>query len=596
MKNLLLLLALSFCFQITFGQIKFPKGFEEGEMDDCDDYIDFYQNYPFDGSSLVPPTLPVRSIGEWEELEAIVVSWNNVSWFYPQTLAEIIRYAQDESKVIVVCSNATIAANQIEGYGVDLSSNVEFLEAPFNSVWHRDYGGNACYLNEVDSLVYVDWTYNRCHRPQDNVVPHVIADYLDIPFYTNTSEEYGLVNTGGNFMSDGLGTGFSSKLVIQENLPGNSFGIGPNDEDEIDAIMNQFIGIDRYIKMETLPYDGINHIDMHMKLLDEETIMVGEFPQGVSDGPQIEANIQYVLDNYKSSFGTDYKIVRIPQPPCANGLYPPSCSSGAEYRTYTNALFVNKTILVPIYDTPMDDEALDIWEQAMPGYNIVGIDCQAIINAGGAIHCITKEVGAKDPLWIVHQQVDSTCSGETTLIEASIKHRDGISNAELFYTTDLNAGYESVAMTDDGNDQWSASIPEQEDGTTLYYYVNAEATSGKTISRPITAPEGYWETTVYDCLVINTESVQNTTTAHMDQVYPNPANAITAIPVNASEPLEGIITLKDVLGRTLQVIHQGPIPAGTSNYFIHANHYEPGTYFIQFTTEQGAQTQTLVIK
>ena len=52
------------------------------------------------------------------------------------------------------------------------------------------------------------------------------------------------------------------------------------------------MGISTYIKMETLPYDQIHHIDMHMKLLDEETILVGEYPEGKLMVPQIEANIE----------------------------------------------------------------------------------------------------------------------------------------------------------------------------------------------------------------------------------------------------------------------------------------------------------------
>lgn len=55
--------------------------------------------------------------------------------------------------------------------------------------------------------------------------------------------------------------------------------------------------------METLPYDGIHHIDMHMKLLDEETLLVSKYPTGVADGPQIEANIQYVLNNFNRHLG-----------------------------------------------------------------------------------------------------------------------------------------------------------------------------------------------------------------------------------------------------------------------------------------------------
>ena len=49
-------------------------------------------------------------------------------------------------------------------------------------------------------------------------------------------------------------------------------------EEEIDQIAQDYLGINRYIKMDALPYDGINHIDMHMKLLDEERILVAEPP------------------------------------------------------------------------------------------------------------------------------------------------------------------------------------------------------------------------------------------------------------------------------------------------------------------------------
>ena len=69
-------------------------------------------------------------------------------------------------------------------------------------------------------------------------------------------------------MCDGFGTGFSSKLTLDENTL--------HTEAEVDTIMKKFMGINRYIKMETLPYDDIHHIDMHMKLLDEETILMAE--------------------------------------------------------------------------------------------------------------------------------------------------------------------------------------------------------------------------------------------------------------------------------------------------------------------------------
>jgi agmatine/peptidylarginine deiminase len=111
--------------------------------------------------------------------------------------------------------------------------------------------------------------------------------------------------------------------------------------------MKKFMGINRYIRFPVLPFDGIHHIDMHMKLLDEETLLVGEYPPGTADGPQIEANLQYILSNYNSVYGTPYKAVRIPMPKDKNNKWPNQ--SGGWYCTYTNGVFVNKTYIFPTY-------------------------------------------------------------------------------------------------------------------------------------------------------------------------------------------------------------------------------------------------------
>ncbi|RMD68085.1 MAG: hypothetical protein D6818_11945, partial [Bacteroidetes bacterium] len=366
---------------------------------------------------------------EWEELQAITLTWRG----YPSVLREIVRHAKEEVEVVIFCENCSSVVSYLQSYGID-TTNVTLLDVPSNTVWIRDYGANPVYANEVDSLVLVDWIYNR-PRPKDDVIPDYVGNYFGVPVYETAEAPYDLVNTGGNFMSDGLGTGFSSNLVLEENGPFNVFGQSNHTEEGVDSIMQRFMGIAPYVKMETLPYDGIHHIDMHMKLLDEERLLVGQFPEGVSDGPQIEANIQYVLDHFQTAFGNPFEVIRIVQPPCANGNYPPYCSWGAEYRTYTNAMFINGTILVPVYGTALDQEALDAWQRAMPGYEIHGIDCTEIIKAGGAIHCIVKEVGVYDPLWIVHERVRDAWKGQPVDITATIKHRSGIASARVWYKT-----------------------------------------------------------------------------------------------------------------------------------------------------------------
>lgn len=561
-----------------------PKGFAEGERELIPAY-NAYRNSRVADCEFEAPAETVRTMAEWEELQGLAITWTG----FPAILTQIVAAAKEECQVIIICQNDAVVKNQLGAAGVDWSTGVTFVEDEFDSIWMRDYGPNTVYLNDVETLAFVDWIYNR-PRPDDDAVPEVISDALGIPIYCTTNAPTDLVHTGGNFMADGLGNAFSSDLVLDENDATNQWGTSNHSEAEVDEIMLDFMGINTYPKMESLPFDLIHHIDMHMKLLNENTLLVGEYPEGIADGPQIEANIQYVLDNYATPYGTPYKIIRIPMPP-ENGAYP---NTNGDYRTYTNAVFVNKTILVPTYEPQFDDVALGIWEDAMPGYNVVGIECNSIIPLSGAIHCITKEIGADNPLWITHLPLeDQSASTGTYPLEAQIKHKEGVSNATLYYKTDLAAAYTATSMTEAGSDIWTADIPGQSSGTTVYYYIHAEANDGKEQARPMPAPEGYYQFDITGA-VSTTELTLGDIT--MSAAFPNPASAITCIPVESPTTTAATIRLTDVFGRTVSVLFEGQLPQGESKYFLDASKLSGGTYFIELNTEVGTKSQALMVK
>jgi agmatine deiminase len=353
-----------------------------------------------------PPSSPPRTMAEWEELQSLVIVWNGGNsgdpWF--DILSEIVRHARLETEVIICCDSLAIidhAQNYLTDKNVDISSKVSFVVAPNNSIWVRDFGPNCVYTNDVDSLHIVDWLYNRINRPKDNAIPEILGQHFQLPVFSTSVAPYDLVNTGGNFITDGMGTAFATELILVNNDQikngecGNLndvIGTSSHTESSIDQIMQDFMGIDRYVKLDQLPFDCIHHVDMHMKLLDEETLLVGQYPAGIGDGPQIESNLQYVLNNVLTAFGTRFKTIRIPMPP-QNGQYPPT--PGVYNRTYTNAVFVNKTILIPFYEEQFDTMAQRVWQEAMPGYKVVGINCLDLISSRGALHCITKEMGVK---------------------------------------------------------------------------------------------------------------------------------------------------------------------------------------------------------
>lgn len=481
-----------------------------------------------------PPDFSVRAMAEWEELQGIMITWTS----FPVILRQIVDYAQEECMVYIVCSDSNSVKTTLTGYGIPLY-NIKYLIYPYNSIWIRDYGPWSAYMNSADSLNIMDWIYNR-PRANDDLVPGLFAGSMNLPFYEATAPPNDLVHTGGNFMVDGHGTGFASKLILQENTDKSTL--------EIDSILFRYLGIDRFIKMETLPYDGIHHIDMHMKLLNEETLLVGEYPTGISDGPQIEANLQYVLNNFQTCFGRDYKVVRIPMPPDQYGRYP---NQNGYYRTYTNSMIINKTVLVPIYNCPEDSLALEIYRQAMPGYNIAGINCNSIIPLSGALHCIIKEVGVADPLFISHAPVrnNSEQSG-TQQIEAAIEHVSGIEKAQVFWTTDTSAGFDSLQMSA-AISGYIAEIPAQPAGSMIYYYIKAVANNGKSAVKPSTAPTGYFAFESSGITAIASKGYFSAADFNLLPNFPNPFNPATTIRFNLSKPADLKFSIFNSIGQQI---------------------------------------------
>lgn len=550
------------------------------------------------GIETPPPYDNLRNMAEWEEIQALTIAWAA----YPSILKQIIVAAKEECEVIVLSENI----NQTEAYlnssqdGLDPLEdfdNVTILEAEFNSIWMRDYAANVVYGNEVDDLIMVDWIYNRVNRPEDDASPSYIADYLGLDLYCLTDSPNDLVNTGGNYMSDGFGNAFASDLILDENEPFNEYGVSPKDLDEIEEILNEWIGVENYNLMPILPFDLISHIDMHMKLLDEETLLVGDFGNE-SDGPQIQANIEYILSNTTTKWGTPWKIVWIPMVPSNGGNWPDGDFAEPYYRTFTNSIFINKTILVPTYREEFDSIARRIYAEELPGYNVISIDCDdqpdPIISSAGALHCITHSVGVEDPLLISHNPLEDTFNTtDDYRVEAYMNHRSGISEGSMFWRVTGEIEYAELALTSVGGNDWEAFIPAQPAGTVIEYYIHGEASSGKQQNRPMPAPEGYWYFRVLGEDVI---SVNENLAVELLPIYPNPAKAITVIPVSSINTSKGRVFITDAQGKEVLEVFSGDIKSGETKFFFDAGQLTAGIYHVHIASELESTSQKLVVQ
>ncbi|MBP9120914.1 MAG: agmatine deiminase family protein, partial [Ignavibacterium sp.] len=197
---------------------------------------------------------------------------------------------------------------------------------------------------------------------------------------------------------------------------------------------------------------------------------------------------------------------------------PPS----GDYRTYTNSIIVNKTVIVPTYELQYDTSALRIYREAMPGYRVVGINCNSIIPSLGAIHCITKEVGVYEPVYISHPKISGEIvSADPIEVKAFIKTKSGISNTSVYWTTDTTQSFSAIPMISISVDTFTAFIPVQPNGTEVFYYISAVANNGRTVTKPLTAPEGYYHfkvsnTVPVELLSFTASSIENTVTLNWD--------------------------------------------------------------------------------
>jgi agmatine deiminase len=315
----------------------------------------------------------IRSHAEFELSDELLLSsyFGSLSYKKDPYFIDIIKASESSVQIQINVNNKfqkNHVLNQLINEDIILD-NITICINPTNSVWIRDYG--PFFIEKNNSLSIIDFSYLAFHgRYIDDFYPTLYGLKNDIEF--DFKANFALCIQGGNYMTDGQGTAMVGRDTLLINNPTKT-------EEELDSILKEYLGLNTVIFLESQIDDGTGHIDMFSKIINKDNVIVGQWDESDINYQIVENNTQLFLDH-------GYSVIRIPM------LRDPDEKRDTIW-TYTNSLIINgtnkKIVLVPQYNISADAIALSIYKQAMPEFEIIGINCNKIINSLGAIHCST---------------------------------------------------------------------------------------------------------------------------------------------------------------------------------------------------------------
>ena len=506
----------------------------------------------------VYPAAPVTAVAEFQPMGGVMIG-------YPLGIpAALVRELSLITQVKVLVNSAADSA-EAEDYFSNQQvnmANVRFWLIQHDSYWTRDYGPWFV-LDGHDSIGVVDFVYNRPQRPLDDATLETVTELLGVNRY-----EMPLVHTGGNYMVDGYGTAASTMLVLQEN-PAET-------ESSILSMTQNYLGIDNYMFLPDPLGEYIAHIDCWGKFLDVDKVLIAKVPANDPRYSNYEAVAQTFADAV-TPWGNHYQVYRVYANPNAYHATP-----------YTNSLILNDHVFVPVTGNSHDNEAIAVYQQAMPGYTIVPIMQSSYTpwQSTDALHCRTHELADLGMLFLKHNPLLGEVPLDDPLnLNVTIKALSGANlvTDSLLACFRVNHGdWWHGHLQHVSGDNYSFTFTSVnylwQPGDTVEYYLYAKDASGRVEKHPyIGAADPHVFTLTGEVGVTDRKPLQM-------RVYPNPAAETVYVALDGGMEIANML-LYDLQGRIVETHHGASLQKETAT--LNVENLPAGIYLLRVTDTDG---------
>ena len=312
-----------------------------------------------------------------------------VQLIFPHAMSDWAPYLDEASATFVQIANTIvrfefclIVCDDIERVRSYFTcfENLYFVTYQGDDTWARDCSGIT--VEEDAKATVLDFTFNgwggKFDAARDNSMTEAIG-----AFYSADIQTIDFILEGGGIESNGSGTLLTTAECLQNPNRNATFS---SEEIEIE-LKNQF-GLQsvHWLHHGYLAGDDTDsHIDTLARFIDQNTIMYLQCTNTADEHFEALSLMETELMALRNEAGKPYRLIALPM---TDAIYFENERLPA---TYANFLMINGAVLVPIYNDPHDEEALEIFRATFTDREIIAIDCSVLIRQHGSLHCVTMQ-------------------------------------------------------------------------------------------------------------------------------------------------------------------------------------------------------------
>lgn len=333
-----------------------------------------------------------RLPAEWEAQDAILLAWpdEDTDWQpnldeVRHTYTEIVRAITRFEDVLIAARSPRDVAASLAEAGIP-ANRTQIRQVNFNDTWARDFGPIT--VLDADGPLLVDFAFNgwggKFPAMDDNLVTRRLHEAGALGTGPLRTAEF--VLEGGAIDCDGHGTLLTTSRCLLE--PNRNPHLG---RDEIERTLAAELGIERVLWLDhgyLAGDDTDSHVDTLARLCPGDTIVHVQCDDPSDEHYEDLAAMAIELKALRTAGGEPFRLLPLPWP---------KARFDEQHRrlpaTYANFLIINGAVLVPTYgDRPGDAAAMETIGLALPGREVIGVNCAPLIQQHGSLHCVTMQL------------------------------------------------------------------------------------------------------------------------------------------------------------------------------------------------------------